>query len=87
LIEDISTSELQNNHRLHDNVLDDVYNPESMEINGAYPEEVNWTYEDIPREGINEDLYNCSGPGPCLRPYIAKGFLLYLRLAGLLGGK
>jgi hypothetical protein len=67
-------------------VPDDVYNPKSTKTDGAYPEEINWTYKDLPGEGINENLYNYNGPGPCLRQYIATRFRTLLEACGIVGG-
>ena len=33
---------------------------------GMYPEELTWTYDDVPEQGIHKDYYNYDGPGLCL---------------------
>jgi len=54
------------NHRLHGYITDDGYDPASKEEDGIYPELLTWSYEDLPPEGVKEDHYHYSDPGPCL---------------------
>jgi len=64
-IEDNDVDELGNNHHLHGYLPDEGYNPECMEEDGDYPEKLKRSYEDLPAEGLYEDLYRYNGPGPC----------------------
>ena len=51
----------------------------------AYLEEFSWTYDNLPESGINKNLYNYNGPGPCLRPYVVAIFLTILEACGVAG--
>ena len=82
-IEDTDVDELGNNHHLHEYLPDEGYNPESMEEDGYYPEKLTWSYEDLPTEGLHEDLNKYKGPGPCLRPYVLTKFWTVLEARGV----
>ncbi len=86
MLVDNDCEELDNIHRLYGYLPDEGYNPTSMEEDGNYPEELTWTYEDLPAEGLHEDLYHYSGPGPCLRPYVSTRFRTVLEAFGVAGG-
>jgi hypothetical protein len=82
-VDDNEGEELGNNDRLHGYLPDGNYVAESTEEDGRYPEELTWSYEDLPTEGLNEDLYRYSGPGPCLRPYVSTKFRTVLEACGV----
>ena len=56
-MDDTVFEQLDNNHCLYRYVPDEGYNPHSMEEDGTYPEELTWTYKDLPEEGLHEDRY------------------------------
>jgi hypothetical protein len=86
MLDDTGSGELNAAHHLYGYLPDDTYNPESMEEDGTYPEDFIWTYQDLPPKGINEDRYNYSGPGPCLKPHVSKKFRTVLQACRVAGG-
>ena len=55
---------------------DDVgYNPTNMEEDGIYLDQFSWSYEDVPPDNIQEDLYNYDGPCPCLHRNVSNNYL------------
>ena len=56
-IKDTGCELLENGHHLYGYIPDEGYNPHSMEEDGTYPEQLIWTYDNLPEEGLHEDLY------------------------------
>jgi hypothetical protein len=79
------TQELEGNF-FDDVVPDDAYDPSGMEEDGAYAQEFDWQYENVPDGGIQEEHYCYSGAGPSLRHNIANKFSTPLGACGVAGG-
>lgn len=67
---------------LHGYLPDEAYNLSRMEDNGEYPEELNWTYDNIPQNTPDTTYPHYNGPGPCLKKYIDKKFNTLLDSCG-----
>ena len=57
-----------------------------MEEDGAYAQELDWQYENVPDGGIQEQYYRYSGAGPSLCHKIANKFSTPLEACGVAGG-
>ena len=51
---------------LHGHLPDASYNPASMEEDGTYPQELNWSYSDVVPGTPNTNYPRYNGNGPCL---------------------
>jgi hypothetical protein len=65
---------------------DSSYNPTSMEEDGLYPNQLQWKYEDLPENGLEEDIYRYEGSGPSLRRNVANKFSSPLQACAVAGG-
>ncbi len=81
-----ATNELNADDLLYGYLPDETYDPTSMEEDGAYPEELHFTYENVPPEGIQDHLYHYQGKGPCLRHNVSNKFQTCLEACGVAGG-
>ena len=71
---------------LHGYLPDASYNPASMEEDGTYPQELNWSYSDVV-PGTPNTNYPCyNGNGLCLRRYVDRKFETLLGACGTAGG-
>ena len=86
IIDSAMNMDLNENDLLYGYLPDESYNPSSMEEDGAYSEELQFTYEDIPPEGIQDHLYHYQGRGPCLRHNVSNKFQTCLEACGVAGG-
>ena len=86
IIDSAMNMDLNENDLLYGYLPDDNYNPANMEEDGTYPEELHFTYEDIPPEGIQDHLYHYQGRGPCLRHNVSNKFQTCLEACGVAGG-
>ena len=59
---------------LHGYLPDPSYNPISMEDDGVYPQELNWSYSDVVPGTPNATYPHYNGEGPCLRRYVDRKF-------------
>ena len=71
---------------LHGYLPDSNYNPMSMEEDGVYPQNLNWSYSDIVPGTPNTMYQHYNGPGPCLRKLMDWKFDTLLGACGIAGG-
>ena len=70
---------------LHGYLPDPSYNPISMEDDGVYPQELNWSYSDVVPGTPNATYPHYNGKGPCLRRYVDRKFDTLLGACGTAG--
>jgi hypothetical protein len=84
IAEDLRQEELTEENLLHGYVHDTNYNPQNMEEDGEFVEDLEWEYHDVPTENLAYASYN--GEGPSLRPGVAKRFYNVLDACAVAGG-
>ena len=71
---------------LHGYLPGSSYNTASMEEDGTYPQELNWSYSDVVPGTPNTNYPRYHGDGPCLRRYVDRKFDTLLGACGTAGG-
>mgnify|MGYP006184554199 CR=1 FL=1 len=71
---------------LHGYLPDPSYNPISMEDDGVYPQELNWSYSDVVPGTPNATYPHYNGKGPCLRKFVDVKFNTLLVACGTAWG-
>lgn len=83
---DVIGFSLNQHDLLHGYSHDESYNPSEMEAYGVYPEELTWSYDEVPAEGIHENYYCYDSLGPSLWHNVSNKFWAMLEACRVAGG-
>ena len=91
LPEDDDLPEIDLLDRTEDNILhgyfpNPSYDPASMEDDGIYPQDLNWSYSNVVPGIPNTNYPHYNGEDPCLRRYVDRKFETLLGACGTVGG-
>ncbi len=82
--EDLRQEELTEENLLHGYIHDSNYEPQNMEEDGAFVEELEWEYEEVPTNNLEYATYN--GEGPALHPGVSHRFYTVMGACAVAGG-
>jgi hypothetical protein len=82
--EEVQPEELTEESLLFGYVHDNNYNPQDMEEDGSYDEDLEWEYDEVPTEDLTPAVYN--GEGPALRQGVSNKFKTVLEACSVAGG-
>ena len=82
--DELCQEELTEENLLHGYVHDSNYDPQNMEEDGEFVEELEWEYHEVPMENLAYAAYN--GIGPSLHPGVSQRFDNVLDACAVAGG-